>query len=90
VVGNTIVQMIMASENSGNVSFSVSFEVGISKEILDAMKARPDLTYTITYAYGGVLYKIVIPAGYDLNALLNAAGGIDLLTLIDLFGATPV
>ncbi len=65
---------------NGIMRSDITFLMRFDRRIIDG----------ITYVFDGVLYKIVIPAGYDLGALLNAAGGIDLLTLIGLFGSTPV
>ena len=84
------VMIIMNAEAGNNVTLPVSFEAGISREVLDAISARGDVSFTFTYSLGGVLYSIVIPAGFNIELLRNAAGGADILTLIALFGAVPM
>ncbi len=90
VFNATAVQQIVSAAPGGTVLITTSRWTGISKEVVDALKERPDVAVTVTYVYDGVIYKVTIPAGVDLDALRNAAGGIDFLTLAALFGASIV
>ena len=90
VFNATAVQQIVSAAPGGTVLITTSRWTGISKEVVDALKERPDVAVTVTYVYDGVIYKVTIPAGVDLDALRNAAGGIDFLTLAALFGAPIV
>ena len=93
VPGMSDLQMIMAINSAapgGTVVFTNLTGTGLSADVVQAMLMRRDITIVMTYITEGGPYKVVIPAGADLTALLNASGGIDFVNLGVTFGATPI
>ena len=84
------ISLIASTPSGGTVTLSGMTGTGLSASVVQSLLARRDITVALTYTLNGVVYKIVIPAGADLTALLNAAGGIDFITLAAAFGAAPV
>ncbi len=87
---NSIIFMIANAVPGANITVASAGNTMISKEVVDTFMARPDVTLTITYVIDGVMYSVTIPAGVNLNAYRNAAGGIDIYTLVQVFGAIVV
>ncbi len=52
--------------------------------------ARPDIDVNIVFYYGGKQMKVTIPAGYDLNSLLDEHGYCGFLRLMSILGGTEI
>ena len=48
--------------------------MSFNREVLDAISARPDVTVTIHYRYGGKQWEVTVPAGTDAQALADENG----------------
>ena len=86
----TIAQMIREAAPGGTVNAITMVGDSVDKTVADALKERPDVTLTLQFVYGGKMYVVTIPAGFDVDAIRNADGGIDFATLILVCGATEV
>jgi hypothetical protein len=82
--------MVADATPGANVMVAAAGNTMISKEVVDALIARSDVSLTVTYVIDGVMYSVTIPAGTNLNFYRNAAGGIDIFTLVQLFGAMVI
>lgn len=58
--------------------------------MIAALSARPDIDINIVFNYGGKQMKVTIPAGYDLNSLLDEFGYCGFLKLMSILGATEL
>ncbi len=58
--------------------------------MIAALSARPDIDINIVFNYGGKQMKVTIPAGYDLNSLLDEFGYCGFLRLMSILGATEL
>ncbi len=90
IFNSSIIRMVADAAPGANVTVAAAGNTMISKEVVDTLIARSDVSLTITYVIDGVMYSVTIPAGTDLNLYRNAAGGIDIFTLVQLFGAAIV
>ena len=59
----------------------------ISTTLVTSLLARRDVTVTMTYYVGGVPFMLVIPAGFDLSALVKTDGSIDFEDLARVLGS---
>ncbi len=83
-----IAEINAMSASGGVVSVPNLAQTGLSASIVTALASKNDVPINLTYTVGGITYKLVIPAGFNLLSLLNAYGGIDFTTLIAAFGAS--
>lgn len=90
VVSTSLTQRILNAAQGENIQFTTTDKTSLTKEEVDALKIRADVSLTLFFTVNGVMYKITIPAGADLDPYRNADGGIDYITLATLYGATPV
>lgn len=58
--------------------------------MISALSTRPDIDINIVFNYGGKQMKVTIPAGYDLNSLLDEFGYCGFLRLMSILGATEL
>lgn len=56
------------------VKIKTNLWVSFRKEVIEALKERPDVTVTVDYLYQGIPYTVTIPAGADLDALEESEG----------------
>lgn len=84
------VALIMAAPAGGSAVVPGLSMRGLSPAVVAAMLARTDETFIFTYDLGGVMYQVIVPAGSNLQVMLNAAGGIDFASLIGMFGSSPM
>lgn len=70
------------------VKFKTNLWVSFPKEVLEALKERPDVSVTIDYLYHGVWYTVTIPAGADLDALEDSEGYYGFRYLDQVFGGS--
>ena len=90
IFNSSIIRMVADAAPGANVTVAAAGNTMISKEVVDTLIARSDVSLTITYVIDGVMYSVTIPAGTNLNLYRNAAGGIDIFTLVQLFGAMVI
>ncbi len=90
IFNSSIIRMIADAAPGANVTVAAAGNTMISKEVVDTLIARSDVSLTVTYVIDGVMYSVTIPAGTNLNLYRNAAGGIDIFTLVQLFGAIVI
>jgi hypothetical protein len=90
IFNSSIIRMVMEAAPGANVTVAAAGNMMISKEVVDTLIVRSDVSLTITYVIDGVMYSVTIPAGANLNLYRNAAGGIDIFTLVQLFGAIVI
>ncbi len=85
-----MVSQIVSAPVGGGVSLWVTSGTTICPCSVSALLARSDLAVTVMFVLDGVTYSVTIPAGANLASLMNGSGGIDLITLVTAFGATPI
>lgn len=83
-----VAQMIRNAAPNENVKVNAAYWPGFGKTVIDALKARPDVSLTVDYANNGTRSILTIPAGYDMTAVVNAAGGVDFAALAAALGST--
>ena len=62
----------------------------LDKGMIEAFATRPDIDINIVFPYDGKMMKVTIPAGYDLNTLLDEFGYCGFLRLMSLLGAVEL
>lgn len=59
--------------------------MSFNREVADAMAARPEVTVTVRYRYDGQFRSVTVPAGTDMESLLDEDGFCGFLYLGQLF-----
>ena len=60
------------------------------KKMIQAFASRPDIDINVVFTYGGKKLKVTIPAGYDVNKLLDDNGYCGFLRLMSILGYTEL
>lgn len=60
------------------------------RNIIEAMAERSDVSYTIVFKDAGVKKRVIIPAGYDVQSLLDENGYCGFLRLAAMLGFTII
>ena len=60
------------------------------KKMIQAFASRPDIDINVVFTYGGKKLKVTIPAGYDVNKLLDENGYCGFLRLMSILGSTEL
>ena len=60
------------------------------RNIIEAMAERSDVSYTIVFKDAGVKKRVIIPAGYDVQSLLDENGYCGFLRLAAILGFTII
>ena len=79
-------QKVKNARQGAEIVLSTKKWISINADVLDALKARPDVTLVIDYAYQGQNWEVVIPAGTNTDALKNQEGYAGFLYLSGKFG----
>ncbi len=58
----------------GEVTVSTDRWLSFNREVFEALRKRPDLTLTVYYRYEGEEYMLSIPAGTDVDRLMDENG----------------
>ncbi|MBO5564020.1 MAG: hypothetical protein J5935_00180 [Lachnospiraceae bacterium] len=81
---------ILAAAPAETVSISTTEWISIYHVVTDALKQRPDVSLKITFLYEGQFFSVIIPAGADVDALLDQNGFAGFLHLATVLGTEPV
>lgn len=68
------------------LSITTKTWISFDRKVIQALSRRPDLTVNLKFLYKGKWLQVQIPAGYDLQSLLNEEGYCGFLYLYSLFG----
>ncbi len=77
---------IAAAKKKGTVKVSATAPKSFDATVAAYMAIRPDVKIQCTFPFNGHSFRLTIPAGYNLAALLNPQGNIDWLDLCKLNG----
>lgn len=65
---------IIINAQSKEAIVSTGLWLSFNKDVFEAMKKRPDVTVIVNYRYQGEMEQIVIPAGIDVEFLMDENG----------------
>lgn len=69
-----IIKSINDAPQNGTVAVNTEIWTCYNREIIDALSQRPDVTLVTNYRYNHVDYTVTIPAGYEVDTLLDENG----------------
>ena len=72
-IKNVIKKIENAPEN-GTVTVDTRLWTCYNQKVMDALQKRPDVTLVTNYCYEHEDYTVTIPAGYDVETLLDENG----------------
>lgn len=68
------IRRIANAPQDGTVTVSTEIWTCFNKAVMDALSERPDVTLVINYRYHHVDYSVTIPAGYEVDTLVDENG----------------
>ena len=69
-----IIKSINNAPQNGTVTVNTEIWTCYNKEVMDALSQRPDVTLVTNYRYNHIDYTVTIPAGYEVDTLLDENG----------------
>ena len=74
----------------GTVVVMTDIYMSFSKDVMEALAARPDVNLVIQFRYEGIKFQVIVPAGYpNVMGLVND-GWAGFLFISSILGAAPV
>lgn len=73
--------MILAAAPGAVVNLAALKPMNFDANVINALKARPDVGLLVAYPYNGRNYLMAIPAGYNLAAKMDKTGKVSFLSL---------
>ncbi|WP_026521196.1 InlB B-repeat-containing protein [Butyrivibrio sp. VCB2001] len=86
----TIKNTVQAVPTQGVAVIETNEVATFDKNIIEAMAERNDVSYIIVFKHDGFKKKVVIPAGYDVQSLLDENGYCGFLRLAAILGFTII
>lgn len=87
---NSIIENISAAPISGALVIETDRVATLDRSMIETLATRSDIEVNIVFTYNGKKFKIVIPAGYDVESLLDENGYCGFLRLMSILGADEV
>ena len=85
-----IIKSINDAPQNGTVTVNTEIWTCYNREIIDALSHRPDVTLVTNYRYNHVDYTVTIPAGYEVDTLLDENGYCGFRHLDQLLGGSEI
>ena len=79
---------ILAAPQKGTILITADRPMAYDANVAAAMKMRPDVTVVAGFPFQGHYFHMALPAGYDLNPVLDKTGYVDWLVLCGLKNVT--
>ncbi len=73
--------MIIAAVPGATVNLVAPKALSFDAGMINALKARPDVSLLIAYPYNGHTYTLAVPAGYNLAAKMDKTGKVSFVKL---------
>ncbi|WP_022775994.1 hypothetical protein [Butyrivibrio sp. AE2015] len=86
----SIIANVAAAPEGGAFNIQTDRVSCFDKKMIQAFASRPDIDVNVVFTYGGKKLKVTIPAGYDVNKLLDDNGYCGFLRLMSILGATEL
>lgn len=86
----SIVANVAAAPQGGAFNIQTDRVSCFDKTMIQAFASRPDIDVNVVFTYGGKKLKVTIPAGYDVNKLLDENGYCGFLRLMSILGSTEL
>jgi len=86
----SIISNVAAAPQGGAMNIETDRVACFDKKMIEAIAARPDIDVNVVFTYGGKRLKVTIPAGYDVNSLLDKGGYCGFLRLMSILGSTEL
>ena len=87
---NAIISSVASVPSNGAFNIVTDTIGCLDAGMIEAFSSRPDIDVNIVFYYGGKQMKVTIPAGYDLNSLLDEHGYCGFLRLMSILGGTEI
>ncbi|WP_022764320.1 hypothetical protein [Butyrivibrio sp. XPD2006] len=85
-----IISNVAAAPQGGALNIQTDRVACFDAKMIAAIKARPDIDVNVVFTYGGKRLKVTIPAGYDVESLLDESGYCGFLRLMSILGSTEI
>ena len=86
----SIISNVAAAPQGGAMNIETDRVACLDSKMIAAIASRPDIDVNVVFTYGGKKLKVTIPAGYDVNSLLDEHGYCGFLRLMSILGSTEL
>ncbi|MBE5837123.1 hypothetical protein [Butyrivibrio sp.] len=86
----SIISNVAAAPQGGAMNIETDRVACLDSKMIAAIASRPDIDVNVVFTYGGKKLKVTIPAGYDVNSLLDEYGYCGFLRLMSILGSTEL
>ena len=86
----SIISNVAAAPEGGALNIETDRVACFDRKMIEAIAARSDIDVNVVFTYGGKRLKVTIPAGYDVNSLLDEGGYCGFLRLMSILGSTEL
>lgn len=86
----SIISNVAAAPQGGAMNIETDRVACLDSKMIAAIASRPDIDINVVFTYGGKKLKVTIPAGYDVNSLLDEYGYCGFLRLMSILGSTEL
>ncbi len=87
---NSIISNVASVPANGAFNIETDRVACLDAGIIKALSTRSDIDVNVVFTYAGKKVKVTIPAGYDLNSLLDEKGYCGFLRLMSILGASEL
>ena len=87
---DAIIENVVKAPSNGALNIETDRVSFLDKNMIGKIATRPDLDVNVVFTYLGKKMKITIPAGYDVNSLLDENGYCGFLRLLSILGGTEL
>ena len=87
---NSVIENIALAPASGALVIETDRVACFDKNMIETLATRSDVEVNVVFTYNGKKLKVVIPAGYDVESLLDENGYCGFLRLMSILGAEEV
>ncbi len=86
----SIIANVAAAPEGGAFNIQTDRVSCFDRTMIQAFASRSDIDINVVFTYGGKKLKVTIPAGYDVNKLLDDNGYCGFLRLMSILGSTEL
>ena len=83
---STVVENVAATPAGTTLRLETDQPATLDINMIEAIASNPTIDVEVLYTYGGLKYRVVIPAGYNVRSLLDANGYCGFLRLASILG----
>ena len=87
---NAVIENVAKAPANGALNIETDRVYVFDKKMIETFATRKDIDINVVFTHNGKKMKVTIPAGYDMNSLLDENGYCGFLRLLSILGGTEL